>query len=476
MKNMKVADLVKATGGELLQGDLNTEIISMTTDSRTVKEGDLFVPIVGENQDGHIYLEKALDNGASVTLTADKKYFEEYKKKNPTTEKSFIYVSDTTDGIQKIAKAARLKLSLPAIGVTGSVGKTTTREMISCALSAEKKVYKTDKNFNNWLGVPITLCDMSDDYDVAVLELGMNVPGELGLISSLTNIETAVVTNIGVAHIEFYGTQEKIADEKLSITQGFSDENPNPKMLFLNGDDPYLYERKDQTGFDYRLYGVSEKKDLDYFAKNISVEGGLYHFNFCKKTGEIYPVTLKVLGVHNILNAVCALGIADYYGMDIQKSIEKLSEYTGYNKRLERIENQGYLIIDDTYNASPQSMKAGVDVLCSYEDSRYSGKRIAVLGDMFELGENAPAFHYGVGVDVAKKPVDCFYLVGKNAKEIQKGILKENDKAVTKYYEEKSELLEELKRILSKGDVLYIKASNGMKLHDLTEGLLNAGK
>lgn len=472
MKNVLLRDIVEASEGELLSGDPGLSLLTVSTDSRVIGENALFVPIVGANQDGHLFIEKALLNGAKASLTSDRSFYDSYTAAYPGHDRAFVLVNDTTEAFQKIGTMARTHLSLPAVGVTGSVGKTTTREMITAALSAEKKVYSTKKNYNNWLGVPITLCDMTDEDDIAVLELGLNVKGELELISSFTNLECAVLTNIGVAHIEFYGTQDEIAKAKYSITNGFWDSNPAGKMLFINGDDPYLMKYRDLTGYPYTIYGTTE--DAAYRAQNIHTENGRFVFDFYRHGEFMFPVVLSVLGAHNVLNSLAAFAVADHYGIDLRKAAERISAFTGFTNRLQRYEANGYLIIDDTYNASPTSMKAGIDVLCDLDQKAENGRKYALLGDMFELGPNAPVYHYEVGEYVGTKRFDGLFLIGEHAKKIGEAVEKSEISIPVSYYDDKTVLTEALENILKPGDILYIKASNGMKLHAVTERLIEA--
>jgi len=469
MKNVTVRDLVLASEGRLLSGDPAEMILHMTTDSRTVPSNTLFVPIVGENSDGHTYIGKALQNGARAVLTADPRYYLENREIAERENTAFVLVNNTTEAVQKIAKMARGKLSLPAVGVTGSVGKTTTREMVSLALSAGKKVYKTDKNYNNWLGVPITLCEMSDDYDIAVLELGLNVRGELGLISSLTRLSAAVITNIGVAHMEYYGTQEEICKEKFTVTWGFWPEDPSEKVLILLADDPFLMAEKDKHPYRTVLYGT--KDNAEFRAENIRREDGKTLFDFVLRGEKQFTASLSIPGEHNVLNALAALAVSELFGVDLKAAAEALSTYTGYKNRLEQTVKDGVLIIDDTYNASPASMKAGLSVLCESENPEGTKRRIAVLGDMFELGERAPEFHYEVGEYAATRPLDRLYLVGEKAKEIGRAVAALGQPFPVLHFDTREEAAAALKAEKKPGDIIYLKASNGMKLKEIAEEL-----
>ncbi|MBR6321593.1 MAG: UDP-N-acetylmuramoyl-tripeptide--D-alanyl-D-alanine ligase, partial [Lachnospiraceae bacterium] len=412
MKRTTVEEILKVTGGKLYAGSPDTAVENLTTDSRSVPSDALFVPIAGENFDGHQFIGKALENGAKAVISAKEEPFRAWITTHPENTAALILTGDTLTAVQQIGKYARSKLKLRAVGVTGSVGKTTTREMIAAALSAEKKVYKTSKNYNNKLGVPISLCEMSDDYDLAVLELGLNVPGELGTISALADISCAVITNIGVAHMEFYGSRDKLTEEKFTVTRGFFPERKEEKLLILNGDDPQLMKYKDSTPFPVLLYGTGEH--CAFRAVNIHPENGCYAFDLVKNGEMLFPAALSAPGRHNVLNALAAFAAADYFGIDLKKAAESLAGFTGFKGRLERHEKDGILFIDDTYNASPDSMKAGLRVL--HEMKAAEGrKKIAVLGDMLELGNNSGLFHKEVGLFAAECPPDEVLLFGNEA-------------------------------------------------------------
>ena len=472
MKNIRVRDIVEETGGKLLQGKEEQLLLTVTTDSRVVGEEALFVGISGETMDGNRFTTSAVENGAKAAMISDPNAYEVYHHAHPEDlETAFILVQDTTDAIQRTARMARRRLQMPAVGVTGSVGKTTTREMIACALSAEKQVYRTSRNYNNWLGVPLTLCDMSDAYDIAVLELGLNVRGELGLISSLSDIDTAVITNIGTAHLEFYGTRDELCKEKFTITRGFNDADPRPKLMILNGDDPYLRKYKDLTGYPYVFYGSTP--DCPYWFENVHVEEGRFVFDFCFHGAERLTVRLSVLGRHNVSNAVAALAVADHYGVDLVKAAEALSGYKGFRSRLERHEKNGWLLIDDTYNASPDSMKAGLQVLHDIQ-FKPGGRKIAVLGDMLELGEESARYHYEVGVYAAPLGIDLFLMRGTDIMNAKRAILAEAPDTEIQTYEDLDALTADLRKILQPGDVVYVKASHYTGIHRVTEELLQS--
>ena len=467
MKEITAAEIVRVTGGTLVFGDPEASVTKLATDSREIPENALFVPIEGERIDGHQFIGDALDRGAKAVISAKYGPLEDWMKKNPQDPRILILVSDTLEAVQRIGAYARSLLSIRAVGVTGSVGKTTTREMIAAALSAERKVYRTGKNYNNKLGVPITLCELSDDWELAVLELGLNVPGELGTISSLCDLSCAVITNIGVAHMEYYGNRDRLTEEKMTVTRGFYDSRKEEKVLFLCGDDPQLLRYRDYTGYRTVLYGTGE--NAAYRAVNIRPENGFYAFDFVKDGKPEFPVRLGVPGVHNVQNALAALAVADFFGVDLKKAAESLSGFGGFSGRLERREKAGVVYIDDTYNASPDSMKAGLRVLSEMQPKN-KGRRIAVLGDMLELGPDSPRFHYEVGTAACEGILpDLVFLCGKEAENIGKALSDCGHGGIVRHFTGLPALKEALLSEIRPDDIVYFKASHGMHFTGLLE-------
>ena len=455
MEHVTVEDIVRCTGGTLLAGDPRTPIRHLCIDSRSVPEDSLFIPIIGEKTDAHRFIEQTLAAGAAATLTSR-------HDAAPGQKKAWIRVPDTVEALHAIGALCRSRVSVPAVGVTGSVGKTTTREMIAAALSAERKVFKTGKNYNSRIGVPITLSEMTPDDDIAVLELGMNVPGELASISRLAGLSMAVITNIGVAHIEYFGSQEAICREKLTITEGLLPDG----ILFLNGDDPLLYQARGETGFPVVLFGMEAHNE--YRAENIHTVSGGTEFDLLHGSLRI-PVRLSVPGIHNVTNALAALAVADRAGVDLAAAASALTGFTGFMNRLQLYRTHGYTIIDDTYNASPASMKSGLSVLSGTEAS---GRKIAVLGDMFELGKNSLHYHFEVGEFAAGQPIDELIAVGTASVQILLGAKAQGASFAMRHFDERTEAASYLQNVLRPGDVLYLKASNGMKLKEITAFLL----
>ncbi len=342
MEHITVKEILEATGGRLLCGSADTPLDHLSIDSRTMKGNDLFVPLVGEKVDAHRFIGQAFDNGAAATFTSEHDVMDD--------SRPWIRVADTKRALQALGAWYRRRLNLPLVGITGSVGKTTTREMVACALSAKYRVYKTPANHNSQVGVPITMTEISSQDEIGVIELGMSEPGELTIIANIAQIQMAVITNIGITHIEQLGSQENIYREKLSIQDGLTEHG----ILFLNGDDDLLKKTTARDGFETIYYGTGE--NCHYRAVDVHLENGYPVFTaVCGE--ERVPVRLKVMGSHNVANAMVSLAVASVCGIPMRDAAERLAEFTGFKNRQQIYHVGGMTIIDDTYNASPVSMK-----------------------------------------------------------------------------------------------------------------------
>lgn len=449
MERMTVRDIVKATGGRLLCGEEDLPLEHICIDSKEISGGELFVPLIGERVDAHRFIRNALEAGAGAVLTSEHDEMKDHH--------SWIRVEDTKKALQAIGAYYRDRLTLPLIGITGSVGKTTTREMIAAALSAGFRVYKTPGNKNSQVGVPITLSEITAADEIGVLELGMSMPGEMTVIARIARVDMAVITNVGVTHIEQLKTQENIYREKLKIQDGLKDGG----ILLLNGDDPMLGRTRAKEGCRTVYYGTGDS--CDYRAEDICLKNGYPEFT-AVHGDERVPVKLKMMGRHHVSNAMAALAAADLYGVSMEKAAEKLKIFTGFEGRQQEYEKNGITIIDDTYNASPVSMKAALEVLVSKETK---GRRIAVLADMKELGPEAGAFHKRIGSWLSGQPVDAVFTLGELAKEICGGRESFHFEA-----EDLEGLYEAVKRFLMPGDCVLLKGSHSMRLDEVVKRLL----
>ncbi len=461
MEHTTVSDIVNAAGGKLLCGDPERPVLDIAIDSRKVKEGDLYVPIVGERVDGHQFIDQAFRNGAAAVLTS--------RRQTMDSADAWIQVEDTRDALQAIGAWYRDRLEIPIIGITGSVGKTTTREMIGTALSAGYRVYKTPGNSNSQVGVPITISEISRADQIGVIELGMSEPGEMHRIAMVAKVNQAVITNIGVAHIEQLGSQENILREKLHILDGMKPEG----ILYVNGDDPLLCQVNPGTGIRKITYGLGE--GCDYQAIEVKGDGGRPVFTaLCRKTGQRIPVRLNVYGNHMISNAMAALAVAAENGVPMEEGAAALQSFSGLKGRQQIWHEGGVTIIDDSYNASPVSMKAGIQVL---QDMETRGRRIAVLADMKELGPEEKEFHRQVGRYIADSRTDLVLLFGPLSREIQEGIQESQKEGRSSQIEcmwcsNKEELGSCLRSVVKKGDSVLFKGSNSMGLGEIAADLI----
>ena len=466
MENVTIKDIVEVTGGVLLCGDENKEIREFSIDSREGSEDSIFVPIIGERVDAHRFIEGALSlNGATFTsehLPADEeKPWEQITAKTGRV-KPWIYVKDTVKAMQQVGTFYRNRLSLPVVAVTGSVGKTTTREMIAAALSAGKKVFQTLGNQNSQIGVPLTLSHMSKEDEAAVLEIGMSERGQIETLTTMIRPDIAVVTVIGVSHIAQLKSQENICLEKMDIVKGV----PEDGMVFLNGDDPFLVPYRGKLRQKTYFYGMSP--DCDYRAEDIRNGDGHVSFTFC--AGELcIPVVLGTMGEHNVRNALVALGVAHQMGVDLVAAAEKLREFHG--QRLKFVPCDRCTVIDDTYNASPDSMRASIHVLSSMENVK--GRRIAALSDMLELGEDEKEYHYEVGKYIASQDIDELVVFGELSRELLRGAAAGKPGALRlTQVEDREAMTAYLLETLQPEDVVLLKASNGMKLSEVAKAII----
>ncbi len=451
--NITVREITEACGGKLLCGSPDTSITSVSTDSRKISPGTLFVPIKGEKTDAHDYISATFAAGAAATLT------QEHGTMNDTH--AWIRVPGTEQALQQIATAYRSKFRIPFVGVTGSVGKTTTKEMIALALSAGLNVMKTEGNFNSQIGLPLTMFRLEPEHQAAVIEMGMSNFGEMSRLAQIAAPDYAVMTNIGISHIQQLKTQQNILSEKLHITDCFHEGS----VLFINGDDELLAGLRGK--FNGKLISFGTQSWCDFRAEDITVANGYTEFTMHSPDGA-RKVKLPVLGIHNVTNALAGLAVAHTLGVPLKKAAEKLAEYRPLAMRQQIHCVNEVTIIDDSYNASPDSIQSSVNVLCSFQ----GGKRVAVLADMLELGDFSQKAHFDVGVHAAQAGVNLLITVGEQAKEIARGAQSVNPGLVCHSFENNEAAIAELKSTLTGGDAVLIKGSRGMRTDEIVKALL----
>lgn len=480
---VKVEQIVHAVNGELLLGAPELLIKNITIDSREQAEDALFVPIIGEKTDGHKYVAGALSYGAkALFMQKGSSYREEILSLAKEAKAAVITVENTVEALQQFAAWYRDRFAIPVIGITGSVGKTTTKEMVSAALETEKRVLKTIGNKNSQIGLPLMMFYLDDTYDIAVIEMGMSEVGEMKNLALVAKPECAVMTNIGVAHIAQLGSQENIRKEKLNIVNQF-DEN---SVLIVNGNDALLHKTATEItqksimidcneetktvlqNTKAMTYGIGDGFDIS--AKNLVTGGSGIGFTAVVKedgTEKQIPVQLKVYGNHNVMNALAAIAVAMRYGISPEQAAEGLADYEPIAMRGQIKKENGITWIDDTYNASPDSMKSGAQVMLSLEGTRY----IAVLADVLELGEASERLHREVGAYLAslkekEKKTDILIAIGTQAAYIA-AEAKEKGMDETYHFSSNQAASDFLKKTLKEGDVVLVKGSRGMHTEEI---------
>lgn len=473
MKSITVSRLCEIVGGTLYSQNDDFVVNACSTSS---KEGDrqtVFIPIIGERTDGHNYIKDAFDNGMRVCFSS--------RKDHDVSGMTYIFVNDTLYALQKLAAYHRALYDICLIGITGSVGKTTTKEMIAAALESKYRVLKTAGNRNSQIGMSMMMLEMSDEYDIAVIEMGMSMPGEMERLASIARPSEAVITNIGVAHIGQLGSKKNIFKAKMNIINNCK---PDAK-LYICGDDEILHSLDknnlesldlsedtimalDRT--DIINYGIGQ--DNSYYADDIRYNQDGMEFDFCYKdrngTAKRERVSLGVLGTHNIKNAVAALTVAYNHGIEPETAKIKLEEYRPLAMRgqIEFLKDD-IILIDDTYNASPDSMSSGLGVLDKID---CKGRRIAVLADVLELGNNSAEYHHEIGTTVADSMTDILVTVGEQAAYIAENAAK-NSHISIKIMQDRELAKDYLLHTIRPGDAVFLKGSRGMKLDEIAAGV-----
>ena len=393
---MLISNVAMKVNGELKGQDI--EFSSVSIDTRTIKAGDLFIALRGPNYDGHEYLDVAKKNGAVAALVS----------KTVNTSLPTILVKDTWSGLGQLAAEWRAQFQLPTVAITGSCGKTTLKEMVAAILSLRGKTHFTQGNFNNDIGVPLTLLKLSADHEYAVIELGANHLGEIAYTANLTQPDVAVVINAGDAHIEGFGSKENVAKAKGEIFQSLSADG----VAVLNKDDEfYSYWQKKTSGVKQVCFSL-ENTSADFFGSQLKLgQSGKYQFVLNCNAGTI-EISLPLLGKFSVLNAISAAAAAHLVGASLKEIKEGLESVRAIKGRLYPVTIGSQHVIDDTYNANPVSVHAAIDLL-----AEVPGEKCLVLGDMAELGIHSPSLHREVGTYAAKKLIDQLIVVGKHTSD-----------------------------------------------------------
>lgn len=443
METLSIENIAKAINAKC-KG--SAKVTSVSTDTRTIENGALFIALKGENFDGHKFMEKAVELGAVAVVS-------EYECENI---ENMIIVDDTQKALIDIARYYRTLFNVSTIGVTGSVGKTSTKEMIACILQYKAKTLKNEGNLNNEIGMPLTVLGLDCSYKYGVFEMGMSNFNEISQLSSICKPDIGVITNIGVSHIENLKTQDNILKAKLEIL----DYMPPDAPLILNGDDKFLRKVDEMTDHPVMYFGIDTSADI--VAKDIRQVDKGTEFTICYY-GKSIKAYLPTIGKHNIYNALAGFFVGFLCEMPPQDIVKAMSGYKNSGMRQNIDTKNGIIRITDCYNASPQSMRASLEVALTYP---CSGKRVCVLGDMLELGEISEEEHIELGRDVARKNIDELVCYGELAKDIKRGAKMVGMKNA-RWFDNKNEAAEYLNSILIPGDLVLFKASRGIKLEDV---------
>ena len=455
MEPMTIREILAVTGGRMLGefDNLDRPVSRVETDSRTLHPGSLFIPLAGERFDGHAYINAALEGGAAGCFT-------QRERESYLPGKFYIKVPNTSRALRDLAKHYRKKYNIPVVAITGSVGKTTTKDMVAAVLGEKYRVLKTEGNLNNDIGVPMTLLRLNREHQIAVLELGMNHAGEIDYLSDLVEPDLALITNIGDSHIEFFGSREKILEAKSEI---FHHAKPDC-VAILNGDDPLL---RTLAPLPFPTVWCGAGADNDYRATEIRSDGGSHMFCRARTPRLECEVEIPALGEHMVYPTLMALAVGEHFGLTQEEMVRGVRHFAPTKMRMTILHRgEDITILNDTYNANPQSMRAAVEVLSS---SR-SPYKVAVLGDMFELGPLAPALHAGVGEYLGKAGVDCLVAVGELARHI--GDAAQKSGVPECYYcRSKEEAKPVLAKVLRPHATILVKASRGMAFEELVDYL-----
>ncbi len=445
MKPITLREIANSCNGKLF-GDENTIVTSIVTDSRQVKSGSLFAAIKGERVDGHKFIPQCVNTGAACVLC----------EVNPEVECNYILVESTLVALKGIAEYYRSLFTIPFIGITGSVGKTSTKEMISAVLSQKFSVHKTQGNFNNELGVPLTLFALEETSDIAVIEMGISDFTEMTRLSKIVRPDISVITNIGCCHLENLVDRDGVLKAKTEMLRYLKDDG---KMFFC-GDDDKLFTVKEHNGIKTVFYGFENHNDYKAEILKTDLENGGIVCKLYLKSGVV-ETTVPSVESHMVSNALCAAAIGEHLGMTKEQIKLGVESYKTVGSRSNVIRKNKITIIHDCYNANPTSVRASVDTL-----AKFKSRKVAVIGDMKELGKNESELHFETGEYILSKGIDVIIAVGVLSKNLFNGA-KENGY----YFETVEQCIENITDIIKENDTVLVKASHSMHFDKITDAL-----
>ena len=441
---MTAEAIAAACGGDLIGTPPPEDVSEIVIDSRKITPGSLFAAIRGERADGNDYVKSALENGAACALA---------ERIDPHVPGCVILVRDTISALQQIAGFYRAQFSIPVLGVTGSVGKTTAKEMCAAVLSRRFSVHKTAGNYNNDLGVPLTLFGLREDHEAAVVELGVSHPGDMSRIAAIAKPTMALYTNIGDAHLEYLGSRRVVFEEKTGMNRFL----PEDGVVFCNGDDPLLAELNSRQ--KKITYGLGNHNAVRADSIEVLPDGNTRCV--IRMINGAFPVTIPAFGEHVVYAALGAAAVGEELGLNAEEIADGIRAFRPVGSRARLLRTKTLTVIDDCYNANPTSTAAALRSL-----SRLSGRKVAILGDMLELGPESAAMHRETGSTAKSCGIDLVLTTGEQAR-----FLSESMGKGARHFETKQALLDALPEFLLPGDNVLVKASHSAHFEDITEKL-----
>lgn len=461
MKEFLVKDILKICNGKLIYGNENEICRDFCNDTRKLQEGDVYVAIKGEKYDGNMFVEDAIQKGAKVCIVD--KLLKTQKEISKYMKKTIILVEDTIKALQELAKYKRNLYDIPVVAVTGSVGKTSTKDAIASVMKQKYNVLKTEGNLNNHIGLPLTILKLRE-HDAMVVEMGMNSFGEISVLTNIAKPTMCIITNVTTAHIGILGSRENILKAKLEILEGMTKNG----TVIINNDNDLLYKWKETESKGYNIYTYGIENESNLMAKNIKIKENSTIFETLVNN-EKYEIEVPVPGNHFVYNSLCAMSVGINLGIDIEKIKRGIKKIELTKNRMDVLNGKnGTTIINGCYNASYDSVKAGIEYLAHYKGN----KKIAVLGDMLELGKYAKELHEKVGEEIVKNKIDMLVTVGKESKNTCKKAIElgMNEKNIISC-NTRQEAIKKIKEIYEEQDVILIKASLSMGFMEIKKAL-----
>lgn len=461
MKELKVKDILQICNGRLICGNENEICSDFSKDTRQIRAGDVYVGIKGDNFDGSLFYEEALKKGAKVCILDEIEISKEiYKKYKDVT---IVVVKNTVEAIQKLATYKRSMYDIPVIAVTGSVGKTSTKDILASVIATQYKVLKTEGNLNNHIGLPLTILKLKQ-HTALVVEMGMSALGEISKLTNIAKPTICVITNVGTSHIGNLGSRQNILKAKLEILEGMD----KTGTLVINNDNDLLNEwNKNNITYNVATFGIENNSDV--IANEIELKEYSSEFTAIIDKEQL-QVKVPIGGKHFVYNALCAITVGKLLEIPFQKILDGIENFELTKNRMDIKKNsKGVTIINDCYNANYDSMKVAIEYIAKMTAKR----KIVVLGDMLELGEYSKDLHEKIGEEVVKNSIDILITVGNEAEYIVASAVEQGmDKENVFNYKTNEKAIGKLKEILKPEDAVLIKASNGMHFNEIVKEML----